>query len=364
MTRNAARLVSPLLFSALSGEDAIVDLFDERVSRRVGHVVLAREISLLCVAPATANVIAKFASGVADDFLSTLYLATRCPVLVAPAMNEAMYLHPQTWENLRKLRGAGVEFVEPEKGYLACHDEGWGRLASPERIVEEGLRILARTESLKGIRTLVTAGPTREYLDPVRFLSNASSGKMGYEIAREAASRGADVTLISGPVQLVPPAGVRVVKVRTAAEMEKEVLAAYPGSGLVVMAAAVSDFRFTGTARQKIGKRGLAGKVDLVETRDILKTLGEKKKGKVLVGFAAETDKTVPNAFRKMKEKRLDLIVANNVGEEGIGFESDDNKVFIIRSDGKVLPTEKMSKREISRVVLDQIEAVIEEKRK
>jgi phosphopantothenoylcysteine decarboxylase/phosphopantothenate--cysteine ligase len=364
MTRNAARLVSPLLFSALSGGDVIVDLFDERVSRRVGHVALAREISLLCVAPATANVIAKFASGVADDFLSTLYLATHCPVLVAPAMNEAMYLHPRTRENLRKLRGAGVEFVEPEKGYLACHDEGWGRLASPERIVEEGLRILARTESLKGIRTLVTAGPTREYLDPVRFLSNASSGKMGFEIAREAASRGAVVTLISGPVQLIPPAGVRVVKVRTAAEMEREVLAAYPGSGLVIMAAAVSDFRFTGTARQKIGKRGLAGKVDLVETRDILKTLGARKKGKVLVGFAAETEKTVLHAVRKMKEKKLDLIVANNVGEEGIGFESDDNKVFIVRPDGKVLPTDKMSKREISRVVLDQIEAVIEEKRK
>lgn len=364
MTRNAARLVSPLLFSALSGGDVIVDLFDERVSRRVGHVTLAREISLLCVAPATANVIAKFASGVADDFLSTLYLATRCPVLIAPAMNEAMFLHPRTQENLRKLRGAGVELVEPEKGYLACHDEGWGRLASPERIVEEGLRILARTESLKGVGVLVTAGPTREYLDPVRFLSNASSGKMGYEIAREAASRGAEVTLISGPVELVPPAGVRVVKVRTAAEMEREVLEAYPGSGLVIMAAAVSDFRFAGTARQKIGKRGLPAKVDLVETRDILKTLGAKKKGKVLVGFAAETEKTVPHAVRKMKEKKLDLIVANNVGEEGIGFESDNNKVFIIRPDGKVLPTDKMSKREISRVVLDQIEAVIEEKRK
>jgi phosphopantothenoylcysteine decarboxylase/phosphopantothenate--cysteine ligase len=187
---------------------------------------------------------------------------------------------------------------------------------------------------------------------------------MGYEIAREAASRGAVVTLISGPVQLIPPAGVRVVKVRTAAEMEREVLAAYPGSGLVIMAAAVSDFRFTGTARQKIGKRGLAGKVDLVETRDILKTLGARKKGKVLVGFAAETEKTVLHAVRKMKEKKLDLIVANNVGEEGIGFESDDNKVFIVRPDGKVLPTDKMSKREISRVVLDQIEAVIEEKRK
>ena len=363
MTRNAARLVSPLLFSALSGEDAIVDLFDEHVSRRVGHIALAREISLLCVAPATANLIAKFASGIADDFLSTLYLAARCPVLVAPAMNEAMYLHPRTGEALRNLRGAGVEFVEPEKGYLACQDEGWGRLASPERIVEEGLKILARAESLKGIRVLVTAGPTREYLDPVRFLSNASSGKMGYEIAREAYSRGADVTLVSGPVQIVPPAGVRAVMVRTAAEMEKEVLAAYPGSGLIIMAAAVSDFRFSGTAGQKIGKRSLAGKVDLVETRDILKTLGANKKGKVLVGFAAETEETVPHAIRKMKEKKLDLIVANNVGEEGIGFEADDNKVFIIRPDGKVLPTEKMSKREISRVVLDQIEAVIEEKR-
>jgi len=364
MSRNATRLVSPLLFGALSGEDVIADLFDERISRQVGHVALAQEISLLCVAPATANIIAKFASGVADDFLSTLYLATRCPVLVAPAMNEAMYLHPRTQENLRKLRGAGVEFVEPEKGYLACRDEGWGRLASPEKVVEEGLRILGRTESLKGIRTLVTAGPTREHLDPVRFLSNASSGKMGYEMAREAASRGADVTLVTGPVQLVPPAGVRVVKVRTASDMEREVLAAYPGSEIVIMAAAVSDFRFKRTARQKIGKRGLGGKLDLVETHDILKMLGAKKGARVLVGFAAETEEAVPHAVRKLKEKKLDLIVANNVGEEGIGFESDDNKVFIVRPDGKVLSTDKMSKREISRIVLDQIEAVLEEKRK
>ncbi len=364
MSRNATRLVSPLLFGALSGEDVIADLFDERISRQVGHVALAQEISLLCAAPATANIIAKFASGVADDFLSTLYLATRCPVLVAPAMNEAMYLHPRTQENLRKLRGAGVEFVEPEKGYLACRDEGWGRLASPEKVVEEGLRILGRTESLKGIRTLVTAGPTREHLDPVRFLSNASSGKMGYEMAREAASRGADVTLVTGPVQLVPPAGVRVVKVRTASDMEREVLAAYPGSEIVIMAAAVSDFRFKRTARQKIGKRGLGGKLDLVETHDILKMLGAKKGARVLVGFAAETEEAVPHAVRKLKEKKLDLIVANNVGEEGIGFESDDNKVFIVRPDGKVLSTDKMSKREISRIVLDQIEAVLEEKRK
>ena len=364
MSRNATRLVSPLLFGALSGEDVIADLFDERISRQVGHVALAQEISLLCAAPATANIIAKFASGVADDFLSTLYLATRCPVLVAPAMNEAMYLHPRTQENLRKLWGAGVEFVEPEKGYLACRDEGWGRLASPEKVVEEGLRILGRTESLKGIRTLVTAGPTREHLDPVRFLSNASSGKMGYEMAREAASRGADVTLVTGPVQLVPPAGVRVVKVRTASDMEREVLAAYPGSEIVIMAAAVSDFRFKRTARQKIGKRGLGGKLDLVETHDILKMLGAKKGARVLVGFAAETEEAVPHAVRKLKEKKLDLIVANNVGEEGIGFESDDNKVFIVRPDGKVLSTDKMSKREISRIVLDQIEAVLEEKRK
>ncbi len=364
MTANAARLVSPLLFGALSGEDAIVDLFDARVSRKIGHVSLAREVSLLCVAPATANILAKFANGVADDFLSTFYLAARCPILIAPAMNEAMMLNPRTRENIRSLKAAGVEFVEPERGGLACGDEGWGRLAAPEAIVAEGLRILARTESLKGRRFLVTAGPTREYLDTVRFLSNASSGKMGYEIAREASARGADVTLVSGPTRLDPPGGVRTVRVGTAAEMEKAVLAAFPKADVVVMAAAVSDFRFAATAGRKVPKRELAGAVGLVPTPDILKGLGKKKGRKVLVGFAAETESTIPHALRKLREKNLDLIVANDVGEAGVGFESDANRVTIIDPAGRVAPTDRLSKREISRIVLDRIEAVLHAKKK
>lgn len=364
MTANAARLVSPLLFGALSGEDAIVDLFDARVSRKIGHVSLAREVSLLCVAPATANILAKFANGVADDFLSTFYLAARCPILVAPAMNEAMMLNPRTVENIRALKAAGVEFVEPERGGLACGDEGWGRLAAPEAIVAEGLRILARTESLKGLRVLVTAGPTREYMDSVRFLSNASSGKMGYEIAREASARGADVILVSGPTRIDPPGGVRTVRIGTAAEMEKAVGAAFPKADVVVMAAAVSDFRFAATAGRKVPKRELAGSVDIVPTPDILKGLGKKKGRKVLVGFAAETEATVPHALRKLKEKNLDLIVANDVGEAGVGFESDENRVVLIDSAGGVAPTERLSKREISRIVLDRIEAVLHAKKK
>ncbi len=362
MTPNAARLVSPLLFGALAGEDAVVDTFDGRVSREIGHVALAAEIGLLCVAPATANIIGKFASGVADDFLSTLYLASRAPVLIAPAMNEAMFLHPRTRENIRKLESEGVTFVAPGKGYLACRDEGWGRLAAPEIIVEEGMRILARAESLKGKRVLVTAGPTREYLDPVRFLSNASSGKMGYEIAREAVLRGADVTLVSGPSSLIPPAGARPVRVRTAADMERAVLAAYPDTDIVVMAAAVSDFRFAEEAPKKIEKGSLGGTVAIVRTADILKKLGAQKGKRILVGFAAETGEPVARAVRKLKEKKLDLIVANDVTGEGIGFESDDNIVSLIGPAGLIQTTGRMSKRETSRVIWDRIEGLLEKK--
>jgi phosphopantothenoylcysteine decarboxylase / phosphopantothenate---cysteine ligase len=360
MTANAARLISPLLFGALAGEDAIVDMFDERVTRNVGHVALAKEISLLCVAPATANVLAKFASGIADDFLSTLYLATNGPVLVAPAMNEAMYLHPATRENLRRLRSRGVEVIEPEHGYLACRDEGWGRLADPERIVAEGMRIIGRGDGWKGRRVLITAGPTREHLDPVRFLSNASSGKMGYELAREAAFRGAEVILVSGPSRLDPPPGVALVRVRTAAEMEAEVLSQFPASDIVIMAAAVSDFRFRETAPAKIAKKDVEARVELVRTPDILKKLGARKGKKILVGFAAQTGDAATGAARKLKEKNLDLIVANDVAEEGVGFESDENRVTIIRRGGAAFPTEKMSKRAISRIILDRIEEVIE----
>ncbi|MBE3109189.1 MAG: bifunctional phosphopantothenoylcysteine decarboxylase/phosphopantothenate--cysteine ligase CoaBC [Acidobacteria bacterium] len=363
MTRNAARLISPLLFSGLSGTTTIVSLFEEPMARTVGHISLAKEIALLCVAPATANVIGKFSGGVADDFLSTLFLASRAPVLIAPAMNEAMYLHPQTQANIARLRALGVEFVEPEKGYLACGDEGWGRLAEPETIVKEGLRLIGRTASLKGKTVLVTAGPTREHLDPVRFLSNPSSGKMGYELAREAVARGAEVILVSGPTSLVPPAGARTEFVRTAAEMQEACLRAFPKADIVVMAAAVSDFRFKDVRTRKAGKAEVGPALAVEKTPDILALLGGKKRpGQFLVGFAAETHDILAHARKKLVAKKADLMVANAVGE-GEGFGTDDNSVRIIAASRPVQVTGLLSKLETSRVIFDRIEAALEKKR-
>jgi phosphopantothenoylcysteine decarboxylase/phosphopantothenate--cysteine ligase len=359
LTKNASRLISPLLFSALSGQKALVDPFDEEYSDEIPHVDLAKETSLLLVAPATANMIGKFASGVADDFLSTFYTASNCPVLIAPSMNEAMYLHRQTQENIQKLRAMGVRFVEPEKGYLACKDIGWGRLAAPEKIVEEGLRLIKKSASLKGKTVLVTAGPTREFLDPVRFLTNRSSGKMGYELAEEALRRGAEVILISGPTHIFPPPEANLKKVRTAQEMEKEVVACFGQADVVIMAAAISDFRFAETSSQKIKKEKLAKKIDVVPTEDILQKLSSKKGAKIIVGFAAETEDVVNNALKKMKKKNLDLIVANNVLDEGIGFESDFNQVSLVFPDGKTIHTEKKSKLEISQIILDRVEDIL-----
>lgn len=364
MTRNAARLISPLLFSGLSGTTTIVSLFEEPMARTVGHISLAKEIALLCVAPATANVIGKFSGGVADDFLSTLFLASRAPVLIAPAMNEAMYLHPQTQANIARLRALGVEFVEPEKGYLACGDEGWGRLAEPETIVKEGLRLIGRTASLKGKTVLVTAGPTREHLDPVRFLSNPSSGKMGYELAREAVARGAEVILVSGPTSLVPPAGARTEFVRTAAEMQEACLRAFPKADIVVMAAAVSDFRFKDVRTRKAGKAEVGPALAVEKTPDILALLGGKKRpGQFLVGFAAETHDILAHARKKLVAKKADLMVANAVGE-GEGFGTDDNSVRIIAASRPVQVTGLLSKLETSRVIFDRIEAALEKKRR
>ena len=364
MTRNAARLISPLLFSSLSGTTTIVGLFEEPMARTFGHISLAKEIALLCVAPATANVIAKFAGGVADEFLSTLYLAVRSPVLIAPAMNEAMYLHPQTQANIARLRALGVEFVEPEKGYLACGDEGWGRLAEPEAIVKEGLRLIGRTASLKGKTVLVTAGPTREHLDPVRFLSNPSSGKMGYELAREAVARGAEVVLVSGPTSLVPPDGARTEFVRTAAEMQAACLRAFPKADILVMAAAVSDFRFKDIRPRKAGKAEIGPSLTVEKTPDILALLGGKKsQGQFLVGFAAETHDILAHARKKLAAKKADLMVANAVGESK-GFGTDDNAVRIIAASGPVQETGLLSKRELSRTIFDRIEAALEKKRR
>lgn len=362
MTRNATKLVSPFLFNSLSGHKTIVELFEDDQPWSVAHVSLAREIGLFVVAPATANILAKFAWGVADDFLSTFYLAVQSPVLLAPAMNEAMYLHPQTQENLAKLRTRGVELVDPDQGYLACQDEGWGRLASPEKIVRRGFELLGIRESLKGKTVIVTAGPTREFIDPVRYLSNRSSGKMGYEIAREGLLRGARVILISGPVHLVPPDMAEFVPVQSAQDMEKAVLNAFPEADIVVMAAAVADFAFAAPSIHKIKKPELPEALRLIRTPDILKKIAARKKGKVIVGFAAETENLKAHALRKIKEKNLDLIVANDVSEEGLGFDSDFNRALILDARGKGRQTDKISKRELSRLIWDRIEGLIGKK--
>lgn len=356
MTKNAAQLVSPRLFSALSGNEVFLDLFDERASQQIAHINLAGEIELFLIAPATANVIGKLASGVADDFLSTFYLAVTCPVAVAPAMNEKMYLHSRTQTNIQILKASGVEFIEPEQGYLACGDEGWGRLASPQEIVSHGLQMIKKSSSLKGKKVLVTAGPTRESLDPVRYISNRSSGKMGYALADVARHRGAEVTLISGPTHLYPPSHIKFIQVESAADMASEVKTHFKKTDVLIMAAAVSDYQAKAVASQKIKKKDPSFSLDMERTQDILSLLGEKKGKKILVGFAAETENIKDHALGKLREKNLDLIVANDVSQPGIGFEADKNQVSIYSRDGQSIQTEILSKREISQIILDQIE--------
>lgn len=359
MTRNATKFINPYLFTALTGERTIVELFDEG-QRPIEHISLVDEVALYLIAPATANVIGKLASGVADDFLTTFYLATRSPVLVAPAMNEAMFLHPQTQENIRRLKSLGVEFVEPESGYLACGKRGPGRLASPETIVIQGLRLIRSKKIFKDKVVLVTAGPTREFLDPVRFMSNPSTGKMGYELAREAYELGAEVILISGPVDLNPPPGVYCERVVTAEQMRQAVLKHFERAQVVVMAAAVADFKFKETFSEKIKKEKIKQSLTVENTPDILAELGRRKKHQLLVGFAAETEEMLEKATRKMKEKNVDLMIANDVSKEGVGFASEENEILIIWPDGRRKIVPKQSKRKISQEIFYEIEVLLE----
>ncbi|MFC2166527.1 bifunctional phosphopantothenoylcysteine decarboxylase/phosphopantothenate--cysteine ligase CoaBC [Acidobacteriota bacterium] len=359
MTKNATHMISPLLFSALSGQKVLVDSFDEETSEKINHVDLAKNTSLFVVAPATANIIGKLAGGVADDFLSTFYLAARSPVLIAPAMNEAMYFHKQTKENIQKLKAQGVRFVEPDKGYLACEDEGWGRLASVDKIVEDSFNILRTSQSLEGKKVIVTAGPTREYLDPVRFISNRSSGKMGFELADEAHKRGAEVVLISGPTHLFPPKGLKCMFVQSAEEMNQAVHTHFHDADILIMSAAVSDFMFSNQMNQKAKKPVPIENIQLLPTVDILSQLSRSKKNQICVGFAAETENIKQNALVKLKKKKLDFIVANDVSEEGIGFDAEDNRVSLYFPDERVIHTEKKSKLEISRIILDEIEGIL-----
>lgn len=358
MTAAAQQFLRPLAFAALTGRKVITSLFpaehaDPLVSA-IEHIRVAQENELLVVAPATADLMAKFARGLADDFLTTLYLAFRGPVLLAPAMNSNMWTHPATQENLEILRARGHRIVGPAEGPLACGMTGPGRMAEPEQILEAAVALLSGRRDLEGEVVLVTAGPTREALDPVRFISNRSSGKMGYALAEAALARGASVILISGPVPLSPPAGAKVVRVETAVEMRKAVLEHLEPATIIVKAAAVADYHLTRAPSQKMKKTAARISLELEPTPDILAELGEKKGDRLLIGFAAETENLREEARRKLASKNCDMIVANLVGQEGAGFDSDFNEVVLALATGELIEVPRASKREIADRIFDE----------
>ncbi len=357
MTRAAQEFVRPLTFAALSGEKVITDLFSAggetpNIDSAVEHIAVAQSIDALVVAPATADVLAKFARGIADDFLTTLHLATTAPVVVAPAMNVNMWEHPATRANVEELKRRGVRVVEPDAGYLACGMTGPGRLAANEAIVAAVMEALGASQDLAGETVLVTAGPTREAIDPVRYIGNRSSGKMGYAIAEAALRRGAKVVLISGPTALKPPGAAEVVAVETAAEMRDAVLARFAEATIVIKAAAVADYTAK-PAAQKI-KRKDALALELQPTSDILAELARRRTSQLLVGFAAETENVEENARKKLAAKAIDAIVVNDVSRKGVGFDSDRNAVSILTREEKIEVPES-SKWEVAHRVLDAV---------
>lgn len=360
MTRAAQEFITPLTFAALTGKKVITEMFGAdssapaNVESAIEHMAVAQRIDLLLVAPATADILSKFAHGAADDFLSTLYIATKAPVVVAPAMNVNMWEHPATQENLATLRARGVHVVDPDEGYLACGMTGAGRLAATESIVRKVSDVLGLRKDLAGQTVLITAGPTREDLDPVRFLTNRSSGKMGYALAEAAVRRGARTILVSGPVELDAPAGVDWVPVRSTEEMRSAVMARAPEATILIMAAAVADYRPAAVHANKIKRTEGRITLDLEPTADILAELGRAKGKSILIGFAAETDRLLENARDKLQRKGADMIVANDVTQEGAGFDIDTNIVTLVLRDGRDVPLPKMTKREVADKILDQ----------
>jgi len=361
MTRSACEFVAPLTFAALSGRKVITGMFGEahgeaNVDSAIEHIAVAQAIDALVVAPATANVLAKMAQGIADDFLTTLCLATKTPVVVAPAMNVNMWEHEATRKNVEILRGRGVKVVDPDEGYLACGMTGAGRLASVESIARAVFETLGLRDDLKGETVLVTAGPTEEPLDAVRYLSNRSSGKMGYALAEASRRRGARVILVSGPTHLEPPAGVIVERVRTADEMAQAVFQHLDKASVVLMAAAVADFKPADVRPGKIKKQDGVPSVELAPTTDILAEIAQRRSPEQLVvGFAAEAEHVIENAASKLRSKRLDMVVANDVTQEGAGFDVDTNIVTILFPDGRQRNLERMSKLDVAQHVLDAV---------
>ncbi|MGA7616583.1 MAG: bifunctional phosphopantothenoylcysteine decarboxylase/phosphopantothenate--cysteine ligase CoaBC [Thermoanaerobaculia bacterium] len=361
LTPNATRFVAPLALSVVSGHGVISDQWGDPAHGGVDHIEIARWAELLLIAPATANILAKLATGIADDALTTYALAHRGPLVVAPAMNTFMLGHPTVTENIERLRNRGVTIIEPASGLLACGDEGAGRMPDPDEIVRRVLAVLAPPD-LAGIRILVTAGPTREPIDPVRYISNRSSGKMGYAIANAAARRGADVTLVSGPTALASPPGVTALQVTTAAEMHREVLRLAPQQQVVIKAAAVGDFAPARTAQSKIKKgRNETLSLELHRTPDILADLGKLDPRPFLIGFAAETDDVEANAEEKLRRKEADAIVVNDVSDPSIGFESDENEVVILARSGESHRISRAPKDQIANRILDFVVAGMRE---
>jgi len=364
MTRAAQEFVRPLTFAALSGEKVITGMFspgadggefghEPNIDSAIEHIVVAQSIDALLVAPATADSLAHFAQGIANDFLTTLYLATTAPVVVAPAMNVNMWNHPATQANLQILRQRGVKIVEPDAGYLACGMTGPGRLAENEAIVAAVLEAAGASQDLAGETVLITAGPTREKIDPVRYLTNRSSGRMGYALAEAALRRGARVLLVSGPTSISPPAAAEVTRIESAEEMRDATLGLLSQATIVIKTAAVSDYRPKSASGQKIKRKGPMT-LDLEATPDILRELASKKTTQLLIGFAAETENVLENARQKLVGKNLDAIVVNDVSRAGVGFDSDRNAVTIISRD-EVVEVAETTKSEVAQRVLDQI---------
>lgn len=365
MSNGAQKFVTPLTFQALSRNDVYTDTFDEKHPESIAHIDLADWADLILVAPATANIIGKLANGIADDMISTTLLAATAPVWIAPAMNVHMYDHPAVKRNIERLQSYGYQFVEPNEGYLACGYVGKGRMEEPENIVKliSSYWEKEKNQPLKGKKIVITAGPTREILDPVRFFSNRSSGKMGYALAEEAHQLGADVTLISGPVSLNPPIGVNVKYIENAEEMYDAVLEEFPSADIVIKSAAVADYRPKQVSNEKMKKQDGDLIIQMERTKDILKTLGERKDHQFLVGFAAETSNLDEYALSKLKRKNADMIIANNVNEKGAGFEEDTNIVTIYKKDGSNKRLGLMSKKELAKEIFREIVKTLQEER-
>lgn len=358
MTKAAAEFVSPLTFRSLSLRPVYTEMFAEPKSWDVEHIALAEKADLALVAPATANIIAKMALGIADDFLSTVLLAVRKPIIVAPAMNHAMYHHPATQQNLETLQKRGVQVIGPARGFQACGTEGDGRMSEPGEIIAELEALLSTKRVMQGQKVLVTAGGTREPLDPVRYIGNFSSGKMGYAIAQAFAEAGAEVILVSAPADLSVPAGVKIVKVLTAEDMYREVLQLFPDQDIVVKAAAVADYRPQVRQEQKIKKKGENLILELVPNPDILAALGERKEHQFLVGFAAETENILHNGLEKMRRKKTNMLVVNDITKPGAGFGTETNIVSFLFDDGTRKDLPKMTKLDIARELVKEIAAL------